>query len=42
MSVEAAPAAAPGYPLRYDVEYPEELVYRPIFGFKQKVKFILE
>ncbi len=25
MSVEAAPAAAPGYPLRYDVEYPEEL-----------------
>ncbi len=25
MSVEAAPAAAPEYPLRYDVEYPEEL-----------------
>ncbi len=25
MSVEAAPAAAPGYPLRYEVEYPEEL-----------------
>ncbi len=25
MSVEAAPATAPEYPLRYDVEYPEEL-----------------
>ncbi len=25
MSVEAAPAAAPEYPLRYEVEYPEEL-----------------